>query len=183
MKILKKYIIKIVFILIIILITIILLFSQSNKPYKALPKIVKDQKYKVIKVIDGDTLEISIDNKIYTMRMLGIDTPETVDPRKPVQCYGKEASDNTRKLLQGKFIRIEIDQSQRYFDKYNRILAYVYDENHNFINEMLIKYGYAREYTYDRKYKYQSLFRDIEREARVGKIGMWSDKCNYLALR
>ena len=78
--------------------------------------------YEVVKVIDGDTITVNIDGKIETIRLIGIDSPESVDPRKPVQCFGKEASDKAREVLMGKRITIELDPTQGDKDKYKRYL-------------------------------------------------------------
>src|SRR3989344_2200023 len=83
-------------------------------------------RYPVIKVIDGDTLVVSMDVKSVTISLAGSDTPETVDPRKPVQCFGKEASEKAKQILTGTSVRIEMDPSQGELDKYGRLLAYVY---------------------------------------------------------
>ena len=92
--------------------------------------------YPVAKVIDGDTISIIKDGKTVTLRLIGLDTPETVDPRKPVQCFGKAASDKAKELLTGKTVRLEFDPSQGLpsfaeasegtVDKYGRTLAYVF---------------------------------------------------------
>src|SRR3989344_8068933 len=81
--------------------------------------------YAVSKVIDGDTISIMKDGKAVTLRLIGLDTPETVDPRKPVQCFGKAASDKAKELLAGTNVRLEFDASQGLLDKYGRTLAYV----------------------------------------------------------
>lgn len=85
--------------------------------------------YPVTKVIDGDTIVLNIKWKNETIRLIGLDTPETVDPRKPVQCFGEQASDEAKKILAGKSVRIETDPSQGERDKYGRLLAYIYVAN------------------------------------------------------
>ena len=82
--------------------------------------------YAVTKVVDGDTIAVLMDGKKVTIRLIGMDTPETVDPRKPVQCFGIEASDKAKELLTGQAVEIEQDDSQDTYDKYGRLLAYVY---------------------------------------------------------
>ena len=128
----------------------------------------------VADVIDGDTIKISIDGKDETLRLIGLDTPETVDPRKPVQCFGKEASDKAKELLLGKRIRIESDDTQDTRDKYGRLLAYVYRDDGLFYNKNMIEEGYAYEYTYEVPYKYQSEFKAAETSAKVGQKGLWA---------
>lgn len=132
--------------------------------------------YKVAKVIDGDTIEIDRYGKIETVRLIGVDTPETVDPRKPVQCFGKEASDNSKALLLGKRVRIETDPLVGERDKYNRLLAYVWLDDKQMLNQLLISGGYAHEYTYrSQRYKYQDQFKQAEMAARESGAGLWAD--------
>lgn len=136
--------------------------------------------YPVVKVIDGDTIDITKDGSTVRVRLIGIDTPETVDPRKPVQCFGMEASDKAKQLMAGTSVRIETDPSQGTYDKYGRLLAYVYVPANIrpegiLVNEYLIAEGYAHEYTYNIPYKYQAVFKQAEREAREQKKGLWAD--------
>jgi len=135
--------------------------------------------YEVTKVVDGDTLEILKYGKTEKVRLIGVDTPETLDPRKPVQCFGKEASAKTKGLLTGKSVRLEFDSIVGEKDKYGRLLAYVWNEN-ELVNLKLLKEGYANEYTYRRqKYKYQADFKNAETLARSQSIGLWSPQtCN-----
>lgn len=134
-----------------------------------------DHKYYVVAdVIDGDTIKISIDGKDETLRLIGLDTPETVDPRKPVQCFGKEASDKAKELLLGRQIRIESDVSQDTRDKYERLLMYVYRDDGLFYNKHMIEQGYAYEYTYEIAYKYQSEFKSAEISAKTNQRGLWA---------
>ena len=131
--------------------------------------------YPVEKVIDGDTISIIKDGKAVTLRLVGLDTPETVDPRKPVQCFGKAASDKAKELLAGKTVRLEFDSSQGLLDKYGRTLAYVFLSNGTLFNEYMIAEGYGHEYTYNLPYKYQREFKAAEARAREEKRGLWAD--------
>lgn len=130
--------------------------------------------YTVTKVVDGDTLAISINGKSETIRLIGIDTPETVDPRTTVQCFGKEASDKAKELLTGKKVRIEKDPTQGERDKYDRLLAYVWREDGLFFNKYMVEQGYAHEYTYNTPYKYQSEFKAAQATAQAQKRGLWA---------
>jgi len=135
--------------------------------------------YSVVSVVDGDTIKISMGGKQETLRLIGIDTPETVDPRKPVQCFGKEASNKAKELLSGKKVRIEKDSTQDERDKYNRLLAYIYREDGLFYNKYMVEQGYAHEYTYNTPYKYQAEFKVAEKSARENQRGLWSpNTCN-----
>lgn len=125
---------------------------------------------KVTRVIDGDTIEIEGGERI---RYIGIDTPETVDPRKPVQCFGVEASRKNKELVDGKEVRLEKDITDK--DKYGRLLRYVW-VGETLINLELVKQGFAQSYSYPPDVKYQDDFVKAEREARDAKRGLW-DAC------
>lgn len=135
--------------------------------------------YKVTKVIDGDTLHINKDGTDEKVRLIGINTPETVDPRTPVQCFGKEASNRMKELAEGKSVKLEYDDSQSLRDAYGRLLAYVYLEDGEMLNRKMVAEGYAYEYTYLTPYKYQSEFRSLQNLARTSGRGLWAaDTCN-----
>lgn len=135
--------------------------------------------YRVTRVTDGDTIHIDMNGNDETIRLLGINTPETVDPRRPVECFGKEASDYMHDLLKGAIVKLEYDPSQSYRDAYDRILAYVYLEDGQMVNRKMIADGYAYEYTYMIPYKYQKEFRDLQRLAQASHRGLWSEStCN-----
>jgi micrococcal nuclease len=135
--------------------------------------------YSVTQVVDGDTVKISMDGKEETLRLIGLDTPETVDPRKPVQCFGKEASNKAKELLSDKKVRIEKDASQGDVDKYGRMLAYIYREDGLFYNKYMIEQGYAHEYTYNTPYNYQKEFKTAQTNAQNSQLGLWSPTtCN-----
>lgn len=123
--------------------------------------------FSVKRVVDGDTLLLNT-GKI--VRLIGVDTPETKHPRKPVEYYGKEASAFTKKMVGGKEIRLEYDKKKK--DRYGRLLAYVYLIDGTFLNAEIIKHGYGRAYT-KYPFKYLDLFVGLEKEARGNKKGMW----------
>ena len=131
--------------------------------------------YKVIKVVDGDTVTVDMDGTKETLRLIGINTPETVDPRKPVECFGKEASDKAKEVLNGKSVILENDPTQGERDKYGRLLRYVFLEDGTNFNKLMIAEGYAYEYTYSTPYKYQSEFKEAQKEAEKNKRGLWAD--------
>ena len=130
----------------------------------------------VLRVVDGDTIEVSLNNKKETIRLIGIDSPETLDPRKPVQCFGIEASNKAKKTLNGKTVGLETDPTQGERDKYGRLLRYVFLNDLNF-NKLMISEGFAHEYTYQNNpYKYQLDFIQAAKEARENNRGLWQ-KC------
>lgn len=130
------------------------------------------EKVFVTKVRDGDTFEIEGG---LAVRMIGVDTPETVDPKKPVGCFGKEASNITKSLISGKEVYLQKDVSEN--DKYQRLLRYVYlplpDGKLLFVNDYLVREGFAKVLTYPPDVKYNEQFREAEREAKEGKSGLW----------
>ena len=127
--------------------------------------------YLVTKIIDGDTIEVKINGEKKRVRYIGIDTPETVHPSKPVECFGKEASNRNKELVKGKMIRLEKDVSET--DKYGRLLRYVYIDD-DFINLRLVAEGYANVVTYPPDVKYSEQFLKAEQEARKSDLGLWN---------
>lgn len=140
---------------------------------------------KIISVTDGDTVTARINNKDYELRMIGVDTPETVHPSKPVAFYGKEASEFSKNKLRGKTVYLEKDVSER--DRYNRILRYVWlskpanpkkpsfeDVRDKMFNGILLRDGYANLATLPPDVKYLNYFQKIARTAETNQIGLYS---------
>jgi endonuclease YncB( thermonuclease family) len=134
----------------------------------------KKKLFKVVEIVDGDTIKANIRGKIETIRLLAIDTPETKDPRKPVQCFGNEATKKMQSFVSGKYIRLIDDRSQGNRDKYSRLLRYVYDGN-IFINKEMVAQGFAFSY---KQYptKFLNEFNRLEQQAREKNLGLWN-KC------
>lgn len=133
---------------------------------------IEGEKALVLEVIDGDTIEIENGSKV---RLIGIDTPETKDPRRPVGCFGKEASKEAKKLLEGKIVILQKDVSET--DKYGRLLRYVFlpleSDQALFVNDYLVREGFAKVLTYPPDVKYNEQLRQAEKEAREAKLGLW----------
>ena len=127
---------------------------------------------KVKRVIDGDTIELE-DGQV--VRYIGIDTPETKHPAKPVECFGQLAADQNRQLVEGKLVNLEKDISQT--DRYGRLLRYVYSDS-VMINELLVKEGFATVSSYPPDIKYQEIFIQAERDAQLAKKGLWGEVCS-----
>jgi endonuclease YncB( thermonuclease family) len=144
--------------------------TQSDHQTHTLPNIVD---VKLVRVVDGDTIVVDVKGKQYKVRYIGMDTPETVHPFKPVQYFGKEASEKNRELLAGKEVRLEKDVSET--DKYGRLLRYVWVGD-IMVNAELVRLGYAVSYTYPPDVKYQELIIQLEREARENNRGLWAKK-------
>ncbi|MGO4499632.1 thermonuclease family protein [Paenibacillus sp. 2RAB27] len=131
---------------------------------------------KVVRVVDGDTMKVSFTEggkaKEETIRLLLVDTPESVDPEKPVQPFALEASNYAKTMLTGKDVQLELDVSER--DKYGRLLCYLYIGD-NMFNELLLEYGYARvAYIYPPNVKYVDQFREIQKKAQQKALNIWS---------
>lgn len=139
--------------------------SGKTRPDAAVP--ADADRARCTRVVDGDTIVLDPGGKA---RLIGVDTPETVDPRRPVQYFGKEASAFTKRMVEGKTVWIGGDWEAR--DKYGRKLVYVYLEDGTFFNAELIKQGYAHAYTRF-PFKYLEQFRAYEREAREQQRGLW----------
>lgn len=129
--------------------------------------------YEVSAVIDGDTFVIDVEGRDATIRMLGIDTPEVVDPRKKEECYGRESSKSTASFLSDRYVRLEFSPNREKVDRYGRLLAYVFRDDGLFINLELLKNGFAREYTVGKPYSRQGEFKEMENEAKNLSAGMW----------
>lgn len=131
-------------------------------------------KYLITEVVDGDTYKIKYNGKEEKVRLIGVDTPESVHPDKTKNTeYGKIASNYVKELIENKYISLEFDVSQR--DKYGRLLAYIYLENGEMLNEKLIKEGYAQVATYAPNVKYVDTFKNLQEEARKNKVGFWKE--------
>ncbi len=144
---------------------------ELNAESKTQPLIhyIKPVSATCIRAVDGDTIIVDIAGVKERVRLIGVDTPETKHPRKPVQHFGKEAYNFTWRMAEGKKVRLEFDQNQR--DRYKRLLAYVYLEDGTFLNAEIIKQGYGHAYT-KFPFKYMHKFRQHEREARLKKRGL-----------
>ncbi len=128
----------------------------------------------VVRVVDGDTIVVDVRGVPTKVRLIGLDTPEAVDPRKSVQCFGEEASREAHRMLDGEKVRLEHDPSQDTYDKYGRTLAYVFLQDGTLFNKYMIAEGFGHEYTYRIPYKYQAEFKAAQREARAAGKGLWA---------
>lgn len=120
--------------------------------------------------VDGDTIHVLIDGQDFTVRYIGMDTPETVDPRRPVGCFGAEASAENKRLVEGQRVGLEKDVSET--DSFGRLLRYVY-VGEEMVNDTLVRNGYAQVATYPPDVKYQERFLAAQREAREVGRGLW----------
>jgi micrococcal nuclease len=138
----------------------------------------------VTRAVDGDTIEVEITARMegpgaggtavgetHDVRLLGIDTPESVSPREPVECFGREASLATAALLEGATVKLVKDVEER--DGFDRLLRYVY-LGAELANARLVANGYAHAYTYPPNVRHADLFVQLERDARTARRGLWS---------
>jgi micrococcal nuclease len=127
----------------------------------------------IARVIDGDTIVLIPHERV---RLIGVDTPESVHPKKAVECFGREAKEFTRRMAAGKKIRLELDRANvatGHKDRYGRTLGYVYLEDGVLLNAEIIRRGYGHAYT---RFPFRHLeeFRALQREARAKGLGLWS---------
>ena len=126
----------------------------------------------VLKVIDGDTIVLKLQNQTETVRLLGVDTPETVHPTKDVECFGPEASTFTRTMLkEGAVVKLARDVEPR--DRFQRLLAYLYLADGTFFNQLLIDQGFARNLSIEPNTTFASQFASHESTARDRRVGLW----------
>jgi len=136
------------------------------------------QPFRVLKVIDGDTIVVQIGFKKETVRLLGVDTPEVKSPYTEEECFGKEASSKTRHLLLKQRVYLLKDKNAPDRDKYGRLLRYVFLENGKFVNAELIEEGYAFLYILE-PIEFGDYFRYLEEKAKEQRIGLWGS-CSFL---
>ena len=150
------------------------LHPQLGIPEPSKESVESSSNYRlVVRVIDGDTIVVSPNEKV---RLIGVDTPESVHPKKVVACFGKEAKQFTRDAVEGKTIRLvtdAINTKRHHKDRYGRTLAYAYLPDGKMLNAELIRQGYAHAYTRF-SFRYLVEFRQLERQARTQMVGLWS---------
>jgi micrococcal nuclease len=132
--------------------------------------------YRVVEVIDGDTIKVDIGEKIETVRLIGIDTPEIANPHNPQNDYfGPEAAQYTKQLLENQLVYLIPDPMQSNRDKYDRLLRYVFLEDGTLINAKLVAEGFAYNYIYE-PFQFMKQFDYLEKQAKENRLGLWSDK-------
>jgi micrococcal nuclease len=168
--------------------------ENSNDSFSDMaPQFAASDSYQLVRVIDGDTIEIIKNNinanintdnaetnssKLEKVRLIGVDTPETNDKRQEVKCFADKATVFTKSFFaDNKNLYLELDNTQGEYDKYGRKLAYVFNQDGSMLNKALIQDGFAYEYTFDKPYKYQKLFKFHMKNAEDKKLGLWGDSC------
>lgn len=155
------------------LVLVLFYLLLGNRQLTAPPAVLPPGSAVVSRAVDGDTLDIQIDGHKDTVRLIGVDTPETHDPRKQVQCFGQAAAAYTKSLAEGKTVRLEADATNSNRDKYQRLLRYVYLPDGKLLNETLIRQGYGFAYVVFPFTKLET-FRQAEAEARTANRGLWA---------
>jgi micrococcal nuclease len=130
--------------------------------------------FRVTRVVDGDTIIVNAEGEAERVRLIGVDTPEINDPRKPVQCYAQAASDFTKDMLHNSVVRLEADALSADRDRYNRLLRYVYLDDGRLLNLEIIRQGYGFAYTSFPFTKSQA-FISAQRDARQQNVGLWNE--------
>lgn len=144
--------------------------TYSNSTIEEETKL-SSETYKVIRVVDGDTIIIDYNGKEERIRLIGVDTPESVHPNAEKNTeFGKTASDFTKANLENKFVKIELDVQEH--DKYGRLLAYIYVDGKMY-NKTLLEEGYAKIATFPPNVKYVDDFKAIQKDAENNKKGLW----------
>jgi len=190
----KKQLINLIIALIVILFAYIQSPSKPNLNLNSptatpLPIHIPTTTATVVRAIDGDTIVICKESPCkeetdkQTVRYIGIDTPETKDPKRVVGCFGQEAYKENKKLVEGKEIIMEKDISET--DKYGRLLRYVWINDKDstdeavFVNDYLVRQGFAHASTFPPDVKYANKFREAQKEAQQNNRGLWNS-CSFL---
>jgi len=134
-----------------------------------------DEQATVVRVVDGDTIQVSLPTGLEKIRLIGVDTPESVHPRKPIEYFAKEATAFTRRMVMGKPVRLAGEAGQPNRDRYDRLLRYVFLKDGTCLNVEIIRQGYGHAYV---TFPFARLeeFRAYEREAREAGRGLWGAK-------
>ncbi len=144
--------------------------EQTSEPID-----VNSTTYPVTTVVDGDTIKVEINGKIETVRIVGINTPETVDPRRPIECFGAQASQKLRELLIGKKVSLQTDITQSDRDRYGRLLRFIFLESED-VGLKMLREGFAVESLYSSTpHKYRVLYLQAQKEAQESKKGLWAE--------
>lgn len=159
------------------LITLALAIAQQQGWLKPAAQVAEQSQpglYRVTTFTDGDTISVDMNGTTEKVRMIGVDTPETHDPRKSVQCFGEAASNFTKSLIGDNRVRLEVDPTNTNRDRYNRLLRYVYLPDGRLVNAEIIKQGFGFAYVY---FPFEKLdeFKNYQRQAENDKLGLWGD--------
>lgn len=175
MKLLKqKQVKRLLFSLIGLVVAIILSYTAPRAQQQLFD--LKPGEYRVSEFYDGDTIGVDMNGRLEKIRLIGVDTPETHHPSKPVQCFGQAASDFTEDIVQkqGSAVRLQADPLSSNRDRYDRLLRYVYLRDGTLLNQRIIEDGYGFAYT-QFIFSKSDAFRAAESAARQANRGLWTD--------
>jgi len=145
--------------------------TATSRPADTPTPVFERVQAEVVKVVDGDTINVEIDGTVYAVRYIGIDCPETTHPYEPVEWMGPEATEANRQLVENKIVYLEKDVSET--DRYGRLLRYVFLADGTFVNAELVRLGYAQSVTYAPDVRHQNLFLKMQQEAMEAERGLW----------
>lgn len=149
--------------------------GKNINPEQAFSQL-RNTPFRVTKVIDGDTIKVADGDEEMTVRLIGINAPETGTGPRPAECFGIEATKHLQSILPvGTMVALDTDSSQGVYDKYQRLLAYAMLSDHTNVALLMIMDGYAYEYTYEKPYLYVAAFKDYQATAQKEKKGLWAD--------
>jgi micrococcal nuclease len=140
------------------------------RPWEGEEELVATATVEVVRVVDGDTVEARVGGEVEDVRLIGVDTPETVKPDAPVECFGPEASAFTHRVLEGESVRLVFGEERR--DRYGRLLAYAYLGDRLF-NAALVRRGLARTLTIPPNDRFAGQLRRLELDAARTGRGLW----------
>lgn len=159
--------------LVVIVAVVVLLTDQvEQRGGSETPAAGATEQAEVLRVVDGDTIEVDLDGAVEDVRYIGIDTPESVKPGAPVECFGKEAAELNAELVDGRTVRLVFDAERR--DRFGRLLAYVFVGG-ELVNAELVERGYATTLTIPPNTARADEFADLEREASRDDRGLWGE--------
>jgi micrococcal nuclease len=150
------------------------LFDRNSNDRSRQANIAPGSIGRVVRVVDGDTVKVRVGDETTTVRYIGVDTPESVKPGVPVQCFAKRASEFNERLVAGKRVRLRFGPDR--YDRYGRLLAYVglVDRNGRSVNALLLARGYARVLTIPPNNQQEQAYTRLEERARERGLGLWS---------
>lgn len=160
--------------LLLALLVALVLFVFQPAIEESIPDQLQAGTYRVVQVDDGDTIIVDMNGNEEKVRFIGVDTPETKDPRKPVQCFGKAATEFTKNLIGTNPVRLEADPENTNRDRYKRLLRYVYLPDGTHVNAEIIRQGYGFAYVNFPTQKAEEFTR-LQKEARKAQRGLWGD--------
>jgi micrococcal nuclease len=168
------WIISAVLFLVLIVLIVVLVRSNKNNGDKIvdsaeiltpteIPNLIS-----VVRVVDGDTIVVKINDTEESVRLIGINTPEKNE------CFGREATEKMKDILKNEKVKLEVDMSQGDKDRYGRILRYIYLDDGTLVNKKMIEDGFGKEYTFKTAYKFKTEFKEAQNLAIKNNLGMWA---------